>query len=102
MGGRRGLTMRAVQETSAESVSTGPAAHSASAEEVARALFTDVATGLTEAEAQRRRAGRALQALRAMMAPTARVLRDGRVRELLALSLVPGDIVLLEVGHYVP
>ena len=45
--------MRAVQETSAESVSSGPAAHSASAEEVVRSLSTDVSAGLTEAEAER-------------------------------------------------
>src|SRR3990170_2115090 len=52
--------------------------------------------------AQEWRAERALQALKAMMAPTARVLRDGGVRELPASSLVPGDVVLLQVGHYVP
>jgi Ca2+-transporting ATPase len=48
------------------------------------------------------RAERALQALRAMMAPGARVVRDGHVLELPAPTLVPGDVVLLEVGYYVP
>lgn len=52
--------------------------------------------------AQEWRAERALEALQAMMAPTARVVRDGRVMELPAQSLVPGDVVLLEVGYYVP
>lgn len=52
--------------------------------------------------AQESRAERAIRALKAMMAPTARVIRDGRVRELPAPSLVPGDIVLLGVGNYVP
>src|SRR3989304_1569993 len=52
--------------------------------------------------AQEWRAERALQALRAMMAPTARVLRDGRLNELPAPCLVPGDVVLLDVGHHVP
>jgi len=162
--------MGAVQDVSAETTYLGLAAHTASVEEVARALSTEVATGLSEAEAQRRlarygpnalpeppgrsilrafaeqfanflvilllaatvlaaaigeyldagtiaaivalsavlgmaqewRAERAIQALRAMMAPTAHVLRDGRVRELAASFLVPGDVVLLEVGHYVP
>jgi Ca2+-transporting ATPase len=37
-----------------------------------------------------------------MMAPTARVLRDGLVRDLPAEVLVPGDTVLLEVGNNVP
>ena len=36
------------------------------------------------------------------MAPTARVLRDGRLNELPAPCLVPGDVVLLDVGHHVP
>lgn len=48
------------------------------------------------------RAERALQALREMMAPTARLLREGRVVELAAPGVVPGDVVILEVGHYVP
>ena len=52
--------------------------------------------------AQEWRAERALQALKGMMAPTARVVRDGRVRELPAPLVVPGDVVLLEVGNYVP
>ncbi|MEE8345866.1 MAG: cation-translocating P-type ATPase, partial [Dehalococcoidia bacterium] len=52
--------------------------------------------------AQEWRAERALEALKGMMAPTARVVRDGRVRELPAPLLVPGDAVLLEVGNYVP
>ena len=47
-------------------------------------------------------ADRSIQALKAMLAPTARVLRDGRVREIAAPTLVPGDVVLLEVGYYVP
>ncbi|MCH7576720.1 MAG: HAD-IC family P-type ATPase, partial [Chloroflexi bacterium] len=52
--------------------------------------------------AQEWRSERALQALKGMMAPTARVVRDRRVRELAAPLLVPGDVVLLEVGNYVP
>ncbi len=52
--------------------------------------------------AQEWRAERSLRALRRLMAPAARAVRDGRVRELPAASLVPGDVVLLDVGHYVP
>jgi Ca2+-transporting ATPase len=49
-----------------------------------------------------RRAGRALGQLRDLAAPSAKVLRDGSVRALAAKELVPGDIVLLDVGNYVP
>lgn len=52
--------------------------------------------------AQEWRAERTLQALRAMMAPNARVIRDGKVADLPGAQLVPGDVVLLEVGQYVP
>ena len=48
------------------------------------------------------RAERALQALRAVMAPTARLLRGGDVVELPAEEVVPGDIVLLETGQQIP
>ncbi|MCL6669214.1 cation-translocating P-type ATPase [Streptomyces panaciradicis] len=51
---------------------------------------------------QERRAERSLEALRQMLVPTARVRRDGRVREVPARALVPGDIVLLEAGDRVP
>ena len=52
--------------------------------------------------AQEWRAERAMAALRSMAAPTARVRRDGGVRDLPASELVPGDIVLLEAGNVVP
>jgi Ca2+-transporting ATPase len=52
--------------------------------------------------AQEWRAERTLQALRAMMAPSARVFRDDRIRDIPGAELVPGDVVLLEVGQYVP
>ncbi|MER5505288.1 cation-translocating P-type ATPase [Streptomyces sp. NPDC002766] len=51
---------------------------------------------------QERRAERSLEALRQMLVPTARVRRDGRVREVPARTLVPGDTVLLEAGDRVP
>jgi len=52
--------------------------------------------------AQEWRAGRALEALRAMMVPVARAVRDGRVVDLPAAELVPGDRVLLDAGANVP
>ncbi|MGA5710469.1 cation-translocating P-type ATPase [Streptomyces cellulosae] len=51
---------------------------------------------------QERRAERSLEALRQMLVPTARVRRDGQVKEIPAGTLVPGDIVLLEAGDRVP
>ncbi len=51
---------------------------------------------------QEYRAGRALEALRRMAAPTARVLRDGLEMVVAARELVPGDAVLLRAGDRVP
>ena len=48
------------------------------------------------------RAETALEALRAMMSPTARVIRDGREQTILARELVPDDHVLLKAGDKVP
>lgn len=48
------------------------------------------------------RASKALEALKKMAAPEARVVRDGRILEVPTRELVPGDLVLLEAGNYVP
>ena len=48
------------------------------------------------------RAQRAVEALRAMSAPEAKVIRDQRPVSLPASQLVPGDVVLLEAGNIVP
>lgn len=50
---------------------------------------------------QEYRAERAVLALRAMTAPQARVLRDGRPVVIPAISVVPGDILMLEGGDVV-
>jgi P-type Ca2+ transporter type 2C len=47
---------------------------------------------------QEHRAEAALAALKNMLAPTARVRRDGEVHQISATDLVPGDILLLEAG----
>ncbi len=47
---------------------------------------------------QEYRAERALQALKKLAAPIVKVRRDGRIQEIPAEELVPGDIVLLEAG----
>src|ERR671919_1212523 len=50
---------------------------------------------------QEHRAGRALEALRKMAAPVARVLRDGVEEILPARDVVPGDMVFLRAGDRV-
>jgi Ca2+-transporting ATPase len=51
---------------------------------------------------QEYRAEEALAALRRLAAPEAQVIRDGHRQTVAARELVPGDVVLLEVGNYVP
>ncbi|KAA6186881.1 cation-translocating P-type ATPase [Thiohalocapsa marina] len=51
---------------------------------------------------QEYRAERAMEALRRMAAPQAKVLRDGREQLLPARELVPGDVILLGAGDRVP
>jgi Ca2+-transporting ATPase len=51
---------------------------------------------------QEHRAEAALTALKNMLAPSARVRRDGRVVMIAAADLVPGDVLLLEAGDRVP
>ena len=51
---------------------------------------------------QERRAEEALAALRRLAAPEAQVVRDGHRQTIAGRLLVPGDIVLLEAGNYVP
>src|SRR5262245_54233020 len=51
---------------------------------------------------QEYRAGRALEALRRMAAPSAHVLRDGQETAIPARDLVPGDVVLLRAGDRIP
>ena len=51
---------------------------------------------------QEYRAENALAALKNMLAPSARVRRDGAVRQIDAAELVPGDLLLLEAGDRIP
>ena len=51
---------------------------------------------------QEQKAEKSIEALRKMTAPVAKVIRNGKVQEVKASELVPGDIVILETGNYVP
>ncbi len=51
---------------------------------------------------QEGKAEKALEALQKMSSPDAKVLRNSKVEEVPASSLVPGDIVLLDAGDIIP
>ncbi|MCE1252426.1 MAG: cation-translocating P-type ATPase [Anaerolineae bacterium] len=51
---------------------------------------------------QEYRAEKAMEALKKMAVPHVRVRRDGRVLEVSARDVVPGDIVLVEAGNTIP
>jgi Ca2+-transporting ATPase len=51
---------------------------------------------------QEGKAEKALESLKKMASPTAKVLRDGKTQEIPAAQLVPGDVVILETGDIIP
>lgn len=51
---------------------------------------------------QERKASKALEALKKLLHPYAKVLRDGKVREIEVEYLVPGDVVYLSQGDKIP
>ena len=63
------------------------------------AFFALVTIGLVVL--QQRRSEHALDALRALAAPQARVIRDGRIQRIAARELVPGDALLFGEGERV-
>ncbi len=51
---------------------------------------------------QEYKAGKAIEALQNMTTPRALVRRDGEVKEINSEEIVPGDIVILDAGRFVP
>ena len=51
---------------------------------------------------QEYRAEQAVEALRKLVTPTARVIRDGKEKEIPAHDVVPGDVIVLSSGDRVP
>ncbi len=51
---------------------------------------------------QEAKAEKSLDALKKMTAPVVKVRREGRVKQINSSELVPGDIVILEAGNFVP
>ncbi len=68
----------------------------------AAAILAIVILNATLGVLQNRRAEKALAALRQLAAPEAQVLRNGQRQTVPARQLVPGDIVLVESGNYIP
>lgn len=52
--------------------------------------------------AQEYKAGKAVEALQNMTTPHAIVRRDGEIKEISSEEVVPGDVVILDAGRYVP
>lgn len=51
---------------------------------------------------QEAKAEKSIEALQEMTPPKAKVIREGKNQEIKAEDLVPGDIIILEAGNYVP
>ena len=64
---------------------------------IAIVIFNAVMGIVQEAKAEK-----SLEALKKMTAPVVRVRREGRIRQIESSVLVPGDIVVLEAGNFVP
>jgi len=68
----------------------------------AAAIMTIVVLNAVLGIVQEQRAEEALAALKRLAAPDAQVMRDGHRKAVPARELVPGDIVYLEAGNYIP
>lgn len=51
---------------------------------------------------QESKAEKSLEALKKMASPTCKVKRNGEIKQIQTIELVPGDIVIIETGCYVP
>ena len=64
---------------------------------IAIVIFNAIMGIIQEAKAEK-----SLEALKKMTAPIVKVRREGRTRQIKSSELVPGDIVILEAGNFVP
>lgn len=61
-------------------------------------VFFNAVMGL----AQQEKAEKTLESLKKLSAPIAKVKRQGRIVQVKGTEVVPGDIVILEAGNFVP
>jgi Ca2+-transporting ATPase len=66
------------------------------------AIMTIVILNAILGVVQEGRAEEALTALKKMAAPNAHVIRDGHMQTVPSRELVPGDLIILETGNYIP
>ena len=64
---------------------------------IAIVVFNSIMGVIQEAKAEK-----ALEALKRMTAPVTKVKRNGRILTIKGTEVVPGDIIILETGNYVP
>ncbi|MFC7690316.1 HAD-IC family P-type ATPase [Paeniroseomonas aquatica] len=87
-----------VQLLAVAALALGVLGHAVDAGVIAAVILLNAGIGLYLEQ----KAEGALAAVVALLAPRARVLRDGRRQEVAAESLVPGDVVAVEAGDRVP
>jgi Ca2+-transporting ATPase len=68
----------------------------------ASAIMVIVVLNAVVGVVQESKAEQALAALKKMAAPNAQVIRDGHQTTIPSRELVPGDIILVEAGNYIP
>ncbi|MCS4526053.1 HAD-IC family P-type ATPase [Clostridium botulinum] len=65
-------------------------------------IFAVIALNAILGTVQHVKAENSLNSLKKLSSPHAKVIRDGKKIELLSKEIVPGDILILEAGDYVP
>ena len=65
-------------------------------------IITIVILNATMGVIQEAKAEKSIEALKEMTPPKAKVIRNGITKEINAEELVPGDIIILEAGNYIP
>lgn len=65
-------------------------------------IFSIILVNATLGVFQETKAERSLEALKKMSAPSAMALRDGVIKSIASQDLVPGDVIMLETGYFVP
>ncbi|MCX6657311.1 MAG: HAD-IC family P-type ATPase, partial [Euryarchaeota archaeon] len=81
---------------------TGWTSHDMSSVQMGLAILLVVIISVLFSMFQEHRAERAIEALRQLVPDNVKVLRDGKVTQLSASRIVPGDIIALEEGDKVP